>query len=69
MDFPIGSVVKNLHAMQEPQKMLVPFLRWEDLVEEGIATLSFLPGESQGQRSLVGCHPWGHTQSETTEAT
>ena len=40
MDFPIGSVVKNLHAMQEPQKMLVPFLRWEDLVEEGIATLS-----------------------------
>ena len=26
--------------MQEPQKMRVPFLGWEDLVEEGIATLS-----------------------------
>ena len=29
----------------------------------------FLPGESQGQRSLVGCHPWGRTESDTTEAT
>ena len=29
----------------------------------------FLPGESQGRRSLVGCRPWGHTESETTEVT
>uniref|UniRef100_A0ABI0P209 ATP binding cassette subfamily C member 13 n=1 Tax=Bos taurus TaxID=9913 RepID=A0ABI0P209_BOVIN len=29
----------------------------------------FLPGESQGQESLVGCHLWGHTESNTTEAT
>ena len=29
----------------------------------------FLPGESQGQRSLVGCHLWGHTESDITEAT
>ena len=29
----------------------------------------FLPGESQGQRSLVGCHLWAHTESDTTEAT
>ena len=29
----------------------------------------FLPGESQGQGSLVGCHLWGHTESDTTEAT
>ena len=28
----------------------------------------FLPGESQGQRSLVGCRLWGHTQWDTTEA-
>ena len=27
----------------------------------------FLSGESQGQRSLVGCRPWGHEESETTE--
>ena len=29
----------------------------------------FLPGESQGQRSLVGWHVWGRTESYTTEAT
>ena len=29
----------------------------------------FLSGESQGQRSLVGCHLWGHTESDMTEAT
>ena len=29
----------------------------------------FLPGESQGQQGLVGCHLWGHTESDTTEAT
>ena len=32
-------------------------------------TLVFLLGESQGQRSLVGCHLWYHTESDTTEAT
>ena len=29
----------------------------------------FLPGESQGWGSLVGCHLWGHTESDTTEVT
>ena len=29
----------------------------------------FLLGESQGQGSLVGCHLWGCTESDTTEAT
>ena len=29
----------------------------------------FLPGESQGQRSLVGCRLWDHTESDTTEVT
>ena len=27
----------------------------------------FLPGESHGQRSLVGYSPWGHKDSDTTE--
>ena len=27
----------------------------------------FLPGESHGQRSLVGCSPWGREESDTTE--
>ena len=29
----------------------------------------FLPRESQGQRSQVGCHLWGRTESDTTEVT
>ena len=29
----------------------------------------FLPGESQGRGSLVGCSPRGRTESDTTEAT
>ena len=31
-------------------------------------TAVFLPGEPHGQRSLAGCHLWGHTGSDTTEA-
>ena len=29
----------------------------------------FLPGESQGRGSVVGCRLWGRTESDTTEAT
>ena len=29
----------------------------------------FLPGESQGRESLMGCRLWGRTESDTTEAT
>ena len=28
----------------------------------------FLPGESRGRGSLVGCRLWGRTESDTTEA-
>ena len=34
-----------------------------------VPTPVFLPGESQGWGSLVGCHLWGRTESDTTEAT
>ena len=29
----------------------------------------FLPGESQGRGNLLGCRLWGHTESDTTQAT
>ena len=32
-----------------------------------LPTPVFLPGESHGQRSLVGCSPWGCKESDTTE--
>ena len=33
----------------------------------GPPTSIFLPGESQGQRSLAGCSPWGHKELDLTE--
>ena len=30
-------------------------------------TSVFLPGESHGQRSLVGYSPWGHKESDMTK--
>ena len=39
-------------------------------LEKEMAThSSFLPGESQGPGSLVGCRLWGRTELDTTEAT
>ena len=35
--------------------------------EEMAHTPVFLPGESHGQRSLVGYSPWAHKKSDTTE--
>ena len=32
-------------------------------------TTVFLPGEAQGRESLLGCHLWGRTESDMTEAT
>ena len=37
--------------------------------EKRKATSVFLPGESQGRGSLVGCRLWGRTELDTTEAT
>ena len=39
------------------------------LEKEMAPTPVFLLGESQGQGSLVGCHLWGGTESDTTKAT
>ena len=32
-----------------------------------VPTPVFLPGKSHGERSLVGCSPWGRKESGTTE--
>ena len=45
---------------------LFTFMHWR---RKWQPTPVFFPGESQGQRSLVGCHLWGRTESDTTEAT
>ena len=39
------------------------------LEKEWQPTPVFLPGESQGRGSLVGCRLWGRTELDMTEAT
>ena len=45
---------------------LFTFMHWR---RKWQPTPVFLPGESQGWGSLVGCRLWGRTESDTTEAT
>ena len=45
---------------------LFTFIHWR---RKWQPTPVFLPGESQGWGSLVGCHLWGHTEPDTAEAT
>ena len=45
---------------------LFTFMYWR---RKGQPTPVFLPRESQGWGSLVGCRLWGRTESDTTEAT
>ena len=45
---------------------LFTFMHWR---RKWQPTPVFLPGESQGWGSLVGCHLWGCTESDTTEVT
>ena len=45
---------------------LFTFMHWR---RKWQPTPVFLPGESQGRGILVGCHLWGHTEADTSEAT
>ena len=45
---------------------LFTFMHWR---RKWHPTPVFLPGESQGRGSLVGCHLWGRTELNTTEVT
>ena len=45
---------------------LFTFMHWRSKWQP---TPVFLSGESQGRGSPVGCHLWGRTESDKTEAT
>ena len=45
---------------------LFTFMHWR---RKWQLTPVFLPGESQGRGSLVGCRLWGRIESDTTEVT
>ena len=61
-DITLPTKVRLVKAMVFPVVMYEWRRQWQP-------TQVFLPGESQGWGSLVGCHLWGRTESVTTEAT
>ena len=67
-----GACQATVHGVTKSRTRLSNFtftFHFHALEKEMEATPVFLPGESQGQGSLVGCLLCGHTESDTTEAT
>ena len=64
----INKNIKELSNSSISHKLNIYHL-WFTWRRQWQPTAVFLPGESQGQRSLVGCRLWGRTESDTTEAT
>ena len=61
----VAQLVENLLALQ---KIWFRSLGWEDPLEkERLPTSVFWPGESHGQRSLVGYSPRCHKELDTIE--
>ena len=63
-----------VHGVAKSRTQLSDFpftFHFHALEKEMATTPVFLPGESQGRGSLVGCRLWGHTGSDTdtTEVT
>ena len=61
-----------IHGITKSQTLLSDFTFTFYLVHwrrKWQPTPVFLPGESQEQGSLVGCHLWGRTELDTTEVT
>ena len=61
-----------VHGVAKSRTRLSDFtftFHFHALEKEMEPTPVFLPGESQGRGSLVGCRLWGRTESDTTEVT
>ena len=55
------------NQVQEAQRVPYRINKRRNMPRKWKPTPVFLPGESQGRGSLVGCHLWGRTESDTTE--
>ena len=62
----INIMLKESDTTEVTSLSLFTFMHWR---RKWQPTPVFLPRESQGRGSLVGCRLWGHTESDTTEAT
>ena len=58
--------LQSMGSLRVRHDFTFTFMHWR---RKWQPTPVFLPGESQGQVSLVGCHLWGCTESDMTEAT
>ena len=68
--FPGGSAVKNPPATWKTWEMRIRSLGREDALEEGTAThCSVLAWRVPWTEEPGGYSPWGHKESDTTEAT
>ena len=65
--FPDGSDSKESICLPCRRLKFDPWVGKIPWRREWQPTPVFLPGESHGQRSLVGYSPWGHEESDTTE--
>ena len=67
-----GAWKAAVHGVAEGQARLSDFtftFHFPALEKEMATHSMFLPGESQGRGSLVGCRLWGRTELDTTEVT
>ena len=58
-----------IHAMVLKPTFILTELGESERRRQWHPTPVFLPGESQGRGSLVGCRLWDHMKSDTTEVT
>ena len=80
--FPVSILSWGRHVRWEPRRRISKACSWETEVQNCIRyslpvpscgegkwhpTPVLLPGKSHGQRSLVGCSPWGREESDTLE--
>ena len=61
-----SSRLQSMGLLRVVSLSLFPFMHWR---RKWQPTPVFLPGESQGRGSLVGCRLWGLTELDMTEAT
>ena len=67
-----GAWKAAVHGVAKSRARLSDFtftFHFDALEKEMATTPVFLPGESQGRGSLVGCRLWSRTESDMTEAT
>ena len=62
-----GEVMDLMKGNKKMNSLCLVCIRVKTQKRQWQLILVLLPGKSHGQRSLVGCSPWGRYESDTTE--